>query len=198
MSLPHTATWCTRLMIAVLLMAATPSDARVLPTGIGLRTGISGDGLATASTLNLHFSSYKWEWTLGLDMQYRQSHISGVQSTLYYYPMYTNVSGLRLGFFGNVRYNFSALMNKSVIAQETFLAPENKIDFSQLTLGTFEAQGGFAVRVSHSDMIRTFYGIGFGVYHTLGGKENYPLQHREFTHVQLVLDFGISLNIAKN
>jgi hypothetical protein len=135
---------------------------------------------------------------MGLDMQYRHSHISGLQTTLYYYPMYTNVSGMRLGLYANMRYNFSGLVNKSVMAQENYLQKETRRDFSQLTLSTMEGQAGFAVRVSHGERLRTFYAIGFGIYHTLGGKENYTLVHREFTHVQLVLDFGLALKLTRH
>lgn len=182
----------------LLLLSASTANSRVLPTSIGLRTGISGNGLAPSATLTMHYAAYKWEFVMGLDMQYRHSHISGLQTTLYYYPMYTNVCGMRLGLYSNVRYNFSGLVNKNVMAQENYLQKEARRDFSQLTLSTVEGQAGFALRISHGERLRTFYAVGFGVYHTLGGKENYALVHREFTHVQLVLDFGLALKLARH
>lgn len=186
------------MLLAILCTGTGLSAARILPTGIGIRTMVSANGLGAAPAFTVQYTGTKWEWEMGANIQLRNTHLSGVQSTLCYYPMRKNALGLRLGFFANLNYNFDALINKNVIVQETFLAPESRMQINDLTLRTLEAQGGFILRVFHTRNLSTFYGVGFGAYQTLGDESNYPLIHREFNHAQLVLNFGINFDIRND
>lgn len=185
------------LLLGFLLTATSPLFARVLPTGFGLKTGLSGNGLRSAPTVTINFTGYKWELELGADFQLRNTNFSGAQATVYYYPMRTNIQRLRLGFFANCRYNFETLLGNATIAQENYLQPESRLNMKEVTLQTAELNAGFLLRVYHSQYISTFYGIGAGAYQTLGKPEDYPLKHREFNRAQLVLTAGIAIDLRR-
>lgn len=184
------------LLLAFLLIGTLPLSARILPTGIGLRTMLSGNGISTAPALTFQYAGTNWEWELGADLQLRKPHFSGMQTTLCYYPMRKNIQGLRLGFFTNIHYSFAALMNKNVIEQESFLAPERRMQINEMHLRIIEGQAGFILRIFHTKDLSTYYGVGFGAYQTLGDEDDYVLIHREFNHAQLVLNFGINYNFC--
>lgn len=191
--------WITAsVTTAVLLLSNSAASARILPETIGIKTGICGNGLAPAQTLTLAYGTQAWVMEFGADVQFRATHLSGLQTTLYYYPMGKNISGLRLGFFTNVRYNFNAFMSKATIATEAFIQPESHVRMDELQLSTVESQLGFALRIYHTEWLSTYYGIGAGFYHTLGDKATYPLIHREMTHQQLVLNIGLSFNLHRS
>lgn len=185
------------LLLALLLIGILPLSARILPTGIGVRTMLSGNGISTAPALTFQYAGDKWEWEIGANLQLRKPHLSGMQTTLYYYPMRKNIQGLRLGFFTNINYNFAGFMNKNVIEQESFLAPERRVQLKEMQLEVLEAQAGFVLRIFHTSELSTYYGVGFGAYQTLGNEDDYVLIHREFNHAQLVLNFGINYNFSR-
>ena len=183
----------TALMLGTARGYATPT-----PVGIGLNTGISGNGLRPYYGIALSYTGLNWEHELGADFQLHEFHSSGVKAVVRYYPMKSNYSNLRLGFFLNAQYNYDGAISKGVTEQEKFLQPEARVNIEQLRLKTAEAGTGFMVRAYHGQHFSTFYAIGIGVYKTLENKDNYMLVHREMTHSQLILNAGLTFHPGRN
>ncbi len=154
----------------------------------------SGNGLALAPAFTARYSFANVEFDLGANFQIRESRFSGYQANVYYYvtPWTRKV---RLGFFAGVRYFHSASLKKNVAAQETWKQPEADVKFDELKLRCIEGQAGFGLRVHHSPVWNSFYGVGFGVYHTPETSRLVNGMHRQFQQMELTLNFGFSYSI---
>jgi hypothetical protein len=157
----------------------------------GIKLVSAGNGLAAAPAITARYSFKRVDFDIGANFQLRESRFTGYQANMIYYVAPPSRK-VRLGFFTGLRYFYSASLRQNVAAQEKWKQPEASVNFDELKMRCVEAQAGFGLRVHHSLRINSFYGIGFGAYHTLGNPVTYEGMHRELTQAELTLNFALS------
>lgn len=188
---------CHGILLVFFGMAPLALSGQEAYPSIGIKTCVSGSGLAIAPAIIAGYNFRHLAVNVGVNMQVRKTHICGVQGTVSYY-LGNPGEKIRLGFFTHARYFYSAGLKQAAIAQEKYKAPESSLDFDRLILQTVEGQVGFGLLIGHSTCISTFYGIGIGAYQTLGNTQKYSQMHREINRAQLMLTFGFNYALIRN
>ncbi|HTL81116.1 MAG TPA: hypothetical protein VL651_05405 [Bacteroidia bacterium] len=194
-----TAVLTTRLIIRIaaatfltLLVSGASATPRVLPAGFGIKTTASGSGLSSAPTFTANYQFNSGSLEFGVNLQARKPHFSGVSCTYAYYLTKDFPEKAHLCVFTNINYNFSAFLNKRTVKVEERTYRESTTDFNSLRVRTLEMQLGFGLTLDHGSHFHSFYGIGAGMYHTIGTPELGTTICRERTAATLMLSAGIS------
>lgn len=186
-----------RYILPILLcLVVVSAHAQRSHASVGIKTMVSGNGLAAAPALTFSYSLPKVEIELGANFQLRNTHFSGVQGNICWYASKPGRK-MRLGFFVGARYLYASALSNKVILQEKYITPESSLDFESMQLGTIEEQIGFGMRVQHAACFNSFYGIGIGAYQTIGDTSKYVEMHREKSGLQLVLNFGVRYSFIR-
>jgi hypothetical protein len=179
------------LVLASLSLFSLTAQATSNYPSIGVRMTWTGNGLAAAPAFTFRYSFPKMDVDFGANFQLQGSRFNGCQTNVMWYVS-PPTKKVRLGFFTGVRYLAGASLKPDVVAQEKWVQPESKLNFDELQLRCIEGQAGFGVRVHHTQRVNTFYGVGVGMYQTLGECSNYEGMHRELRQAELSLNCGLS------
>ena len=130
-------------------------------TGFRVTSNTTGNGFGGNVFLAADLKLGHGTLSFGPNFQMRKLNLSGLQCNYSYSIGKNNYSNKYIYFFGNVYFNFSSYLSKSVIKRENFVCKEEKsrIDYSGMKFSTVEVHAGFGLKVVHSDKISTFWGI---------------------------------------
>lgn len=190
----------TQLLSSAFLVAAllisTPSHSKNVVPGIRVSNYVTGNQLGSNLSASLVLGYGKCNLAVGPNIQMRNFHVSGVQSSFRY--DFGNEDGkASIYLFTSFIYQKSAFLGKGCVKTQYAVEHESQVHFETIKVSTVEMYGGFGLNIKHNDYLSSSCGVGFGMYNTISGHMDSMNLYREKSAAVLFLKYAITFNFVK-